>query len=209
MVDLLEGNVEAAFYHSELQFQIDFPATWHVENTREAVFAVEPQQAAQLQLTIAKVPSGTTAEDYAQALASRGMRPQNVQQVRIHGYNAVLATYVLADQQGTALAAVAGFIEYRNQILQIVGVTPDFRRFGALMENSIRSFDKLSDARILRAQPDRLKIYTAQAGDTLTRVAQRTNNPRVDADELAILNRLAIDQPITPGRLIKIVEKGY
>jgi hypothetical protein len=60
------------------------------------------------------------------------------------------------------------------------------------MEASIRSFDKLSDQRILRVQPDRLKIYTAQQGDTLTTLARRANNPRVTADELAILNRLAM-----------------
>jgi hypothetical protein len=40
-------------------------------------------------------------------------------------------------------------------------------------------------------------------------IAQRENNPRVSADQLAILNRMAIDQPITAGRIVKIVEKGY
>ena len=137
------------------------------------------------------------------------MAPQAVQDVRIHGYNAVLATYILQGQQGSAQAAIAGFIEFQNRILQIVGVTPDIRRFEAVMEASIRSFDRLTDQRVLRVQPDRLKTYTVQQGDTLTALAQRTNNPRVRADDLAVLNRLAIDQTITPGRLLKIVEKGY
>ena len=82
-------------------------------------------------------------------------------------------------------------------------------RFGAEIERSIRSFERVTDPRILRAQPDRLKVYTARQGDTLTTIARRTNNPRVSADDLAILNRLAVDQPITPGRLLKIVEPGY
>jgi predicted Zn-dependent protease len=196
-----EGFTEGArFYHPELEFQIDFPAGWKVDNTREALFAVDPQQAAQLQLTVAKVPAGTTADDYVRALASRGMTPQTVQDIRIHGYTAVLATYS---------EALAAFIEHRNQIFQIVGITTDFRRFGGILEQSMRSFDRLSDQRILRAQPDRLKIHAAQEGDTLTSLARRSNNPRATADELAILNRLAIDQPITPGRLVKIVDKGY
>jgi len=104
---------------------------------------------------------------------------------------------------------LAGFIEYQNRIVQIVGITPDVQRFGDLIEQSIRSFDRVTDDRILRAQPDRLKIYTAQEGDTLTRLAERIDNPRVTADDLAVLNRLAIDQPMMAGRLIKIVEKGY
>ena len=90
-----------------------------------------------------------------------------------------------------------------------MGVTSDFQRFRGAIEESIRSFDRITDQRVLRAQPDRLKIYTVQQGDTLTAIAGRNNNPRVTADDLAILNRLAIDQPIAPGRLVKIVEKGY
>ena len=196
-----EGFTEGSrFYHPELGFQIDFPAGWQVENTRAAVIAVDPAQAAQLQLTVAKVPAGTSAGEYVRALALRGVSPQAAQEIRIHGYNAVLASYS---------GALAGFIEYREQILQIVGVTQDFQRFGRVMEDSIRSFDQVNDQRILRAQPDRLKIYTAQESDTLTRLAQRANNPRVSADDLAVLNRLVVDQPITPGRLIKTVEKGY
>src|SRR5437762_3902288 len=111
-----EGFMEGPrFYNPELQFQIDFPPGWQTENTRDAVFAVEPQQAAQLQLTIPQVPRGTTSAEYVRALASRGITPQNAQDVRIHGYNAVLATYILQGQQGSPLPAIAGLIEYRDQ----------------------------------------------------------------------------------------------
>ena len=197
------------FYHPALEFQIDFPAAWRIENTREAVAATDPQQAAQLQLTMMKVPRSTSAEDYVNGLAARGTRPQNARVVKINGYNAVLASYILRNPRGSAVTALAGFIEYRNQILQIVGTTSDFRRFGSILEESIRSFNAISDRRILEVQPDRLKIYAAQEGDTLTALARSRSNPRVTADDLAVLNRLAIDQPITPGRLLKIVEKGY
>jgi predicted Zn-dependent protease len=204
-----EGFVEAGhFYHPELQFQLDFPSGWMIENTREAVFAAAPQQAAQLRLTLARVPRDMTADAYVRSLAARGMTPQSAQDIRIHGYNAVLATYVVRGQQGEALAVLAGFIEYRNQIVEIVGVTPNLRAFGAAMESCIRSFDAINNERILGVQPDRLRIYTAKEGDTLSELARRNNNPRVSADDLGILNRLAIDQPITPGRLIKIIENG-
>ena len=126
----------------------------------------------------------------------------------INGNRASIGTYAIRGDSGP-LAAVAAFIEYRNQIFEIVGVTSDFRRYGETLDKSIRSFARLTNQRILRAQPDRVQVYTARQGDTLSSIAQRTNNPRVNADQLAILNRLAIDQPITPGRLLKIVEKGY
>jgi predicted Zn-dependent protease len=77
------------------------------------------------------------------------------------------------------------------------------------MEQSIRSFQSLTDERLLRAQPDRLLIYTARDGDTLGEIAARLKNPRAGAEELAVLNRLLADQPLTPGRLVKVVEAGY
>lgn len=196
------------FYHPALEFQIIFPEGWQVENTRTAVLALDPQQSAQMQLSIAKVPAGTSAVDYARVVASQGMVPQRSEETMINGNRAFVGTYAIRGDSGP-LAAVSAFIEYRNQIFEIVGVTADLRRYGETLDKSIRSFARLTDQRILRAQPDRLRVYTARQGDTLRTIAQRTNNPRADADQLAILNRLAIDPPITPGRLLKIVEKGY
>lgn len=207
--DPREGFSEGPqFYHPALEFQIAFPEGWQVENTRTAVLALDPQQAAQMQLRVAKAPAGTTAAEYARALASQGMVPQRSEETMINGNRAFIGTYAIRGESGP-LAALAAFIEYRNQIFEIVGVTSDFRRYGEPLDKSIRSFARLTNQRILRAQPDRMQVYTARQGDTLSAIAERTNNPRVNADQLAILNRLAIDQPIAPGRLLKIVEKGY
>src|SRR3989441_6401694 len=144
-----EGN---RFYHPKLEFQVDFPSQWRVDNTRDAVVAIGPQQAAQLQLTVPRVPAGMTANEYVRAFASRGMRPQALQNVTINGNRAVLASYLMRTEGG-ALGALAGFIEYQNQIFQIFGITPDFQRFGAEIERSIRSFQRVTDRRILAAQP--------------------------------------------------------
>jgi predicted Zn-dependent protease len=207
--DPREGFSEGReFYHPMLEFQIAFPDGWQVENTRSAVLALDPQKAAQMQLSVAKVPAGTTAVAYARELAQQGMIPERSEETTINGNRAFIGTYVIRSENGP-LAAEAAFIEYRNQIFEIVGVTSDYRRYADLFDRAIRSFTRLTDQRILRAQPDRLRVYTAKEGDTLTMLAQRNNNPRVPADQLAILNRLAVDAPITPGRLVKIVEKGY
>lgn len=204
-----EGFAEGArFYHPALEFQIAFPLGWKIENTRSAVLAVDPEQGAQMQVTLAEVPDGTTAADYARLLASRGMSPRSGEETTINGNRAFIGVYAIRVSEGS-LAALAAFIEFRNKLFQVVGITGDLRRYGGTIEDSIHSFNRVTEQRILRAQPDRLRVYTAQQGDTLSAIAQRNNNPRVNADQLAILNRLAIDQPITPGRLLKIVERGY
>lgn len=161
-----------------------------------------------MQLTVPQVPARTTAESYVRELAGRGMSPQSSEVININGNHAVLGLYVIPVQGGT-LAAIAAFIEYRDKLFQIVGTTDDFRTYRNAIEESIRTFDRITEQRILNVQPDHLQIYIAKQGDTLAAIAERINNPRVTADQLGILNRMAISQPITPGRLVKIVERGY
>jgi predicted Zn-dependent protease len=108
---------------------------------------------------------------------------------------------MLVDYSG----ASAGFIEFREKIYQVVGVG----RSKDIFEQTVQSFDEITDERILNVKPDRLKIYTAKEGETLRSLAEKERNPRVTADDLGVLNRMAIDQPITPGRLVKLVEPGY
>jgi predicted Zn-dependent protease len=207
--DPREGFSEGPrFYHPGLEFQIVFPEDWQVENTRTSVLALDPQKGAQMQLRVARAPAGTTAVGYARLLAAEGMVPQVSDEVMINGNTAFIGRYVVQGEGGP-LAVLAAFIEYRNQIFEIVGVMSDARRYADILDRSMRSFARLSEQRILRVQPDRVRVYIAREGDTLRAIAQRMNNPRVDADQLAILNRIAIDQPITTGRILKIVEKGY
>jgi predicted Zn-dependent protease len=204
-----EGFVEDnRFYHPELQFQITFPAGWQIENTQSAVLAIDPRQMAQIQLTLAEVPDGTKADDYVRQLSANGMKPQSSEHVSINGHPATLGAYSVQTQTGS-VAALAAFIEFGEKLVQVVGITNDFRAYRTVLESSIRSFDRISARRILDVQPDRLKIYTAVQGDTLRSISARLNNPRVTVDQLGILNRMAVDAPVTPGRLIKTVEPGY
>lgn len=205
-----EGFVEEGrFYHPELQFQIAFPGGWQVENTRTAVYAVAPENRAQIQLKLAAAPQGTTAEGYARQLAGQGLLPQSGGPTTINGNRAYLALYALRDESGATTPVLAAFIEYRGQLYEIIGPMADLPRYRTAIETSIRSFDRLSNPRILAMQPDHLRIYTARQGDTLESLADRYANPRVTSDTLALLNRLAASQSLAAGRLIKVVEKGY
>jgi predicted Zn-dependent protease len=205
-----EGFVEEGrFYHPDLQFQISFPAGWEVENTRTAVYAIAPNNAAQIQFKLASAPQGTTAEAYARRLAEQGLTPQSGGPLTINGNRAYLALYILRDENGATFPAAAAFIEYRQQLYEILGPMSDLQRFRSPIENSMRSFDRLTNQRILSMQPDHLRIYTARQGDTLESLATRYANPRVTAAELALLNRLPTSQQLAAGRLIKVVEKGY
>jgi predicted Zn-dependent protease len=200
---------EGRFYHPEFQFQLAFPPGWRVENTRSAVHALEPNQAAQMQFTLAEAPQGTTADAYVRQLAAQGMSPVSGGPTTINGNRAYLALYSLRQDNGSNLSVLAAFIEFRKQLYQIIGAMSNPARQRSTVETAMRSFDRLTNERILAMQPDRLRIYTAREGDTLESLAKRYANPRVGVDTLAVLNRLPADEPLAAGRLVKVVEKGY
>jgi predicted Zn-dependent protease len=207
--DPREGFLEGQrFYHPVLQFQITFPPNWRIENTKTAVYALEPNQTAQIQLTEAAAPAGTTAEQYVRELATRGMVPESGRQTTINGNRAFMGIYSIP-VEGGRIPAITAFIEYRQTLYQIIGAAADLNVSGARIEEAIRTFDAVTEQRILRAQPDRLTLYTARQGETLAGLAARYNNPRVEADELGILNRTAINQPLAAGRIVKVVTRGY
>jgi predicted Zn-dependent protease len=197
------------FYHPDLAFQITFPAGWRVENTHTVVSALGPQQAGQMQLSTVQASRNTTAQDYLRQLASRGIRLESGEEITLHGNRAFLGIFIVSGQNGGRVPVMAAFIEYRQRLYQIIGAANDFRRYRNAIEESIRSFQSLTDPRILRSEPDRLSIATAQPGDTLASIGARFKNPRVGEPELTVLNRLVADQPLTAGRTVKAVEPGY
>ncbi len=112
-------------------------------------------------------PQGTTAEGYARQLAAQGLTPQSGGPITINGNRAYLALYALRDENGGAVPALVAFIEYRQQLYEILGPMADLQRSRTPIESAIRSFDRLTNQRILAMQPDRLRIYTTRQGDTL------------------------------------------
>lgn len=203
-----EGFAEGRqFLHPELEFRMTFPEGWKIENTRSAVYGLDPQNGAQIQLKMASAPAGTTAQAYAEQLAAKGIRPQSGSVTTINGNRAFLGVYALQTEGGT-VPAIAAFIEYRKNLYEILGVMADFRKYSGAIEASLRSFDRLADPRILARQPDRLALYTARQGDTIAALAKRYNNPRVSADDLSVLNRIPVNSQLAAGRLVKVVEPG-
>lgn len=202
---------DGLFLHPDLKFQLQPPAGWSVQNSKRAVAFTQPSGQAQIQLTLAPPEAGTSPEGRAQEMA----RSRNVQLVagerrQIHANPAFLAHYRMATPAGEVLEALAAFIRHGGHLYQIVGMTPSplFRRYAGVLETSLTSFAELRDRRALALQPDRLQLHRARAGETLRRIAQGLNHPRVSLDDLSLLNRIEPDEPLEAGTWVKLVVAG-
>ena len=198
------------FYHPDMQFQLRYPSGWQVSNSKSMVTFVAPSGRVGIQLALAPAEV-TSPRARAEELAQQpGVQMQSGESQRISGLSAYVARYQVTDQSGTVVQVLAGFIDKRKQIFEIVGIAApsDFRQYSSQFREVIGSFAPLSDSRILGVQPDRLDLYTIQRGGTIQDVAGLFPNPRVDARQLALLNRVGLTESLSAGTIVKIVRSG-
>jgi predicted Zn-dependent protease len=194
----------AAFLHPDLKFRIQFPDGWQTQNMPQAVAAQSPKQDAILELTLAD--SAGSQDGAARAFFSQqGVQSQGVSQTTIHGFPATTGLFSAATQQGQ-LEGVAAFIAYEGHVYRILGYTQagGLSSYRGTFEATIRSFDRLTDSQALNVKPMRVRLFTPGSATTIAALAKSKASP-VDAQTLAIMNQVALDETIPAGRTIKWV----
>ena len=198
---------DGRFYHPELRFQLDFPGGWATQNLAQAVMAGSPRQDAILQLTLSETSGATAA---AQAfLSQQGIQPLQTRRETVRGNPAVLGMFQARTQQGT-IEGIAGWIEHDGRTYQLLGYTPGggLRAYGQLFEQTIRSFQTVTDPQILSVQPDRVEVVRTERAMSLEEFNRRYPST-VAMEELAIMNQLeGAGSMIPAGTLMKRVTSG-
>ena len=105
---------------------------------------------------------------------------------------------------------LAGFIAYDKYLYQMAGMTSSsqYRSFANTFDRTIRDFRRLTNSRILSVQPDRVRIYRAQKGETIRSIWKSKPQSRITVEDLALLNRLDPDQALNAGAPVKLVSLG-
>ena len=120
-----------------------------------------------------------------------------------------MGRYQLQAESGI-IEAIAAFISYGNNTYQLMGTSAPstYASFARGFDSSIRSFRELSDARILSVQPDRVRVYRAQRGETLNGILKSQSQRQTAADDISLLNRLSPDQTLNAGVAVKLIRSG-
>ena len=204
-----EGFVlEDQFLHPDLRFQLNFPTSWRVQNSKSAVLFSAPDGAAGVQLTLA--PEAIPPEQRARQIAEA----QEIDLVAgsertIAGNRAYLGEFRII-QQAREIRVIAAFIPFRGNLYQLAEIAPatvfDTHRLSLL--DTLVSFRELTDSRHLNVQPDLLRIYRVRRGGRLADVAARYPNSRIELADLERLNRISRDTRLAAGTRVKVVEAG-
>lgn len=181
-----------------------------MQNTKSAVAFVAPSESAVVQLTLVPPKEGQTPEVVGNAIARQeGIQFIEGNPLHINGNAAYLGRYRMQSEANT-VEVLAAFISYGENMYQVAGMTAAsaYSSFARTLDGTIRGFRELTDTRILSVQPDRIRIYRAQKGETLRGIAKLQPQSRITVEELALLNRLDPDQALTAGVQVKVIRPG-
>ena len=174
-------TIGSTFIHPDLRFRMTFPRGWKVNNMKQAVVGVSPNNDAAVQLSSAQ---GSTREQAARAFfAQQGIQAQSEWRPGIY-------TFATAQtQQGQSFRGLAGFVEHRGTVLQIVGYTPtgNWDRAADTLAQAVASFEPETRDRYINVSPKRVEIVTVPRRMTLQEFA-RAYPSSVDLQTLAVAN---------------------
>lgn len=177
----------AAFFHPDLQFRFTFPAGWTTQNQRQSVVAVSPQQDAIEQLSLSQQ---TSPEAAAQAFFSQqGVRGSPARGT-IHGFAAAGGAFNALTEDSTLLAGRAIFVAFGGQVYQLLAYGPQARwaTYDAAANQSLGSFDRLTDPAMLNVQPWHVQVVRLTQSMTLDDFMRRYPGPATPAATALVNN---------------------
>ncbi len=192
-----------AFYHEELGLAMRFPAGWRVRNSTRNVAAVSPGEEALIDLRAAGPAKGRTpAEVLRRALKLAADAP--VTPETIGGLQAATVSTSIGGKP-TRVACI-----FLHDTAFLVGAQArtqaGYQQYQAAIDASIASFHALTDKERAFARPLRVRIITAQAGQTFAELAKRSPLGRFAEGHLRVINGLYPKGEPVAGQALKIVE---
>ncbi len=206
--DPRQGYVEEnVFYHPNLKFQFPVPVKWKLNNKPSQVQMVsEGEDAVILLSAISGSSSREAAREFITKTGAYVIRSDGIQ------VNGLPSQRVISEvrTQKAVYRLMSYFIEKEKNVFVFHGLTSieRFQNYGPLFENTMRQFRELSDPKRIHVKPDRIRIRSAKATDTLENVLRSFGVPNEKLREMALLNGKNLDQVIPANTLIKVVEKG-
>jgi predicted Zn-dependent protease len=191
------------FYQPDFEFEFEFPPGWQTVNQKEAVAAVNSNQDAVMQITLAQ---GTSREKAAnQFFAQQGLQSERQETGNLNGLPAISAIFRAQTEQGV-LQGKATFVDYKGYTYLLLGYTTEqlWSTYQSIIVGSMGSFRRLTDSKIIQMQPMHLKIITVRKSSTLAELAKQENSP-VQIETLAIINQTESNASFKVGDRVKIV----
>ncbi len=205
----VEGNI---FYHPEMRFKFAFPTGWQFQNSPMQVSMAPQDGKALMVFTMA---NGSSLQEAAQTtIQGLELTVKESKSTTVNGMPALAAIsqQVTQDQstgQQHSIPVLSYFIEYNGMYFAFHGLSAetDFNTFFPILQSSMQSFMKLTEASKINVKPDLLRVRKVTRTTTLADALRSFGVPQNKMEELVLLNNMEMSSRVQAGQLIKVVSK--
>ncbi|MGB4838411.1 MAG: M48 family metalloprotease [Saprospiraceae bacterium] len=208
----VENNV---FYHPELKFQFNVPATWKTLNSPSQLQMAPADGKALMVMELAEGSDLNAAK--TKVIQDNKLTVLESTNINVNGLPAIalLSDIVPEQVQGQVadppLKVLTYLILYNNLIYKFHGLsaTADFNNYFSNFQSTMRSFRALTDQSKIDKQPTLIKIVESGKNATLQQLLSDNNMPQSKMNELSILNGMELDAMVERGTLFKVFAGQY
>jgi len=197
--------LKGRFLHKPLDFGLNFPDDWTLENHPDRLIALAPGQKAYLEVRVDTLEKTLPPRRYLQQKGFRTI--QNGRALTIAGRQAYSATTPLRTKPGNRTARLVVIYDGRQAYL-FVGLSrnnADQSRYDRDFLRIAHSYHKLSAREKTLASGLHLRLIRAVPGMRFATLAKDSPIPKYAEAQLRLLNDLYPDGEPRPGQRVKIV----
>ena len=200
--DPSEGFVRGRrFLHPKLGFTFAAPENFTLDNTAQAVIGVREGGAQAMRFDVVRVPAEQSLGDYLNSGWMENVDKASTEDLTINGFPAASAQARGDQWQFKVYALRFGSDVYRFIFATKEKTTESDRN----ARETVSSFRRLSLDEIQAARPLRIKIITAQPGDTVESLSHRMAAVDRPTERFRVLNGLDAHAQVKVRDLVKIV----
>lgn len=192
------------FYHADLNFKIEFPASWGISNGKKAITAQHPKGQAFVQVALQPIAKDTTPERYLKSMVGGVISDDSLSIGSFDGYTALVDGNTPYGQRQVRIAVL--FVERRafvffatakdNQLLQ---------QFDDQFLTTINSFSRLTTSDKRKASELKLALVKVSTSKVIEGWARKSPIAHHAEDQLRLLNGFFTAGEPKTDDLLKIV----
>ena len=189
------------FLHPKLGFTFVAPTGFTLDNTAQAVLGLKEGGGEALRLDVVSVPAEQSLPDYLKSGWMENVDAASIEEFSVNGFSAATATADGGNWSFRLFALRFGSDVYRFIFAAKARITPVDRSF----RESVMTFRRMTLKESQQVKPQRLKIVTASATDTVEKLARRMGTTEHALERFRVLNGLGPHDHLKAGEKVKVV----
>lgn len=194
------------FIHPKLRFAFEVPAGFNLINSADAVVALGPQNA-RIEFDLVGGAAGVPVMNYLTGVWAKGVQLKDIETLTINNMQAATGWTRLTAQGEMVDARPVAISFDRDTIARLFFEFPSSiaNEFQDGLKRTTYSFRRLAAGEVEHVSPNRLRIVTVGAGDSVQSLSARQPFESYSEQRFRVLNGLGPGDGVKPGTLVKVV----